>query len=570
MQLHTLIDSASDAIISVDSRHCITVFNRAAVAAFGWSEAEILGQPLSVLLPPLARPAHSGQVEVFAAEDGAWRRMAGERPRLHGLRKDGTLFPAEVTISKARVHGQWMFTAIVRDISERHAYEERLRRLSLYDPLTGLANRSLMSESLTAALKNITRPAAVALLFIDIDRFKRINDGLGHAAGDELLTLFATRLQAAVRKKDVVARFGGDEFVVLAETDPDQHSAIAIATRLLDAWSRPFAISNHATNVTASVGIGIARTPNASPEALMREADVALHRAKDRGRNRIELFDPASGGWAADRLELERDLQHAAKRGEFELHYQPLVNLTDSTITGFEALLRWRRDGRLIPPADFIPLAEETGQICQIGAWVLDRACEDAVRFRAAGGRDIDMAVNLSLRQLLAPALADDVQRVLHRTGLPAEGLTLEVTETFMVQDSDSVLAVLHEVRALGVHLALDDFGTGYSSLSHLRRIPVTTVKVDRSFMTDVTTPGSEDHTIVSSIVALGHALQLTVITEGIETRDQAEMARILGADRAQGFLYSPAVPAAKAVELLAPPLTPRAAVLRLPGARTT
>jgi diguanylate cyclase (GGDEF)-like protein/PAS domain S-box-containing protein len=566
-RLPAIIEAAPDAIIGIDGEQRIMLFNRAACEAFGWNEQEALGQPLSMLLPPADRAAHPGKVAAFAAESPEWRQMSADRPRLTGLRKDGSEFPVEVTISKVCIDGEWQFTAIVRDISERQALMEELRNLSLYDALTSLPNRLLLSESLTASLRNLHPGAAVSVLFIDVDRFKRINDALGHVAGDALLTQFAARLLANTRARDTVARFGGDEFVVLAECEPDSTAAMGIAGRLRQAWCEPFTIDGQSITVTASIGISIARSSDVSHDTLLRDADVALYRAKELGRNRIEMFDPASGGWAATRLDLERGLEDAVRRGEFEVHYQPVVTMADNTVTGFEALLRWNFAGRLVPPCEFIPVAEETGQICGIGSWVLEQACRQALRFAEEAGRDVDMAVNLSLRQVTAPGLAAEVADVLERTGLPPHCLILEITETVMLHDHETTLATLHALRALGVHLALDDFGTGYSSLSHLRQVPVTTVKIDRSFMAHVTTFGSEDHSIVSGVVALAHAMGLTVIAEGIETGAQASTVFELGADRGQGYLYARPLPPTEAMHLLTrqPARRPSAAV---PAAR--
>ena len=549
LRLH--VEAATDAIVTVDAGGRITQFNPAAAVVFGWTQDEVLGEPLSVLLPEHMRTAHAARVADFAAEDPAWRAMAHERPQLVGQRRDGSTFPAEVVISKVRVEGQWEFTAVVRDLSERRSLEEQLLRLTLFDPLTGLANRNLFEQSLAVALAEVTDEQPVAVLFIDIDRFKRINDALGHVTGDELLVEFAARLLANTRKRDIVGRFGGDEFVVAAGCAADRESALAIAARLQRAWQEPYLVDGTPITLTASVGIAIARAGGVIPDAILSEADAALHRAKDSGRDRAEIFDSSSGGWASTRLRIERGLEHAAKRGELEVYYQPIVSLGQESIVGFEALVRWRLDGRLIPPMEFIPIAEETGQITAMGAWVLEQACADAVAFRELSGRDLGMAVNLSPRQISGAALPEQVAEVLRESGLPAHRLTLEITETFMTGDGPVVLDTLSALRGLGVHLALDDFGTGYSSLSHLRQLPVSIVKIDRSFIAGAVYSGSEDHAIVSAVVAMAHALGLVVTAEGIESREQADALRAIGADQAQGYFYARPMPAAEVAGIL-------------------
>ena len=563
LRLH--IEAATDAIVTVDESGRITQFNRAATETFGWEPVDVLGQQLSVLLPEQLRAAHASRIAEFAAEDPAWRAMAHDRPQLIGQRRDGTTFPAEVVISKLRVDEQWEFTAVVRDLSERRALEDRLLRLTLFDPLTGLPNRNLFEQSLAVALGDVTDDQAAAVLFIDIDRFKRINDAFGHVAGDKLLIEFASRLLANTRRRDIVGRFGGDEFVVVAGCAADPESALMIASRLQHAWREPFLVDGTPITLSASVGIAIARSAEVAPDVVLGEADAALNRAKESGRDRVEVFASGTDGSAPNRLWIEAGLQHAAKRGELEVHYQPIVDLADESIVGFEALVRWRCDGRLIPPMEFIPVAEETGQITAIGAWVLERACADLAAFRAASGRDLGMAVNLSSRQIGGVALADQVAAVLQETGVPAHRLTFEITETFMTEDTDAVLHTLTALRRLGVQLALDDFGTGYSSLSHLRQLPVSIVKIDRSFIAGAICAGSEDHAIVTAVVAMARAMGLVVTAEGIESREQADALRAIGANQAQGYFYARPMPAAQVPAIL--PVATAPSVVRQRGA---
>jgi diguanylate cyclase (GGDEF)-like protein/PAS domain S-box-containing protein len=557
--LRSVIDAASDAIVTVDGDQVIRLFNRAAADLFGWGEAEILGRPLSVLLPPSVREGHASLVESFGDAPGVWRRMTTDRPTLSALHRDGREIPVDASISAVVVDGRRCFTAILRDVSHQRAMEATLRRLSLYDPVTELPNRALLMDRLNAAICSLGRTGDVlAVFFVDVDRFKRINDALGHQAGDALLSDFAARLRAGVRRGDMVGRFAGDEFLVIARCGTDQAEILHVADRLRSTWDAPFIVEGHVTKITASIGIGIARDAATSGQSIVENADEAMYRAKQQGRNGVELYDPARGGWAGARLDLERDLAEALARGELEVHYQPVIDLQTGAIVGTEALARWRRAGRLVPPVEFIPIAEDTGLITEIGEYVLRQACDDTRDFARIAGRDIRIAVNLSLRQVTRPGFGDTVAGALEWSGLPAEALTLEITESFLLDDPGDVLPTLNDLRRAGVRLALDDFGTGYSSLSHLRTLPVTTVKIDRSFMAGVTSPCSEDRAIVTAVLAMARALSLQCVVEGVETPQQAEALTDLGAEHVQGYLYSPPVPAAQLAAMLGDPDVPR------------
>ncbi|MGZ6976523.1 MAG: putative bifunctional diguanylate cyclase/phosphodiesterase, partial [Acidimicrobiia bacterium] len=389
------------------------------------------------------------------------------------------------------------------------------------------------------------RHSTSAVLFLDLDRFKVVNDSLGHDAGDELMTKLSTRLCAAVRPGDTVARFGGDEFTVLCDDlsiAGARHEAIDVAQRLLDVIEAPIQLNGEDQHLSASIGIAIAG-PGDSPETLLRDADAAMYRAKADGKGRWELFDEAMRSSARSRLETENALHRALERDQLRIFYQPIIELAGGTCSGAEALLRWQHPDRgLVAPDAFIDLAEETGLIVPIGMWVLEEACRQLMEWRASGqvSSTFSMAVNLSARQLAQADLVGSVAAALERTGAPPEQVCLEITESVLM--AETTIEAIDALRALGVRLSIDDFGTGYSSLGYLRRFPVDSVKVDRSFVDGLGTE-SEDSAIVAAVVGLGHALGLSVVAEGVETELQLAELGALGCDRAQGFFFSPPQP---------------------------
>ncbi|MEO7836933.1 MAG: EAL domain-containing protein [Acidimicrobiales bacterium] len=433
-----------------------------------------------------------------------------------------------------------------QDVTDQKAAEESLTRLALHDPLTDLANRALFIDRLDNALVRLTREdTTIAVLFIDLDRFKAINDSLGHGAGDEVLVSVATRLRATVRPSDTVARFGGDEFAVLCDGMEDGAEAAVVAHRVLAALAEPIMVGGDRMAATgASIGMALASNADANAEALLRDADAAMYEAKEAGRNRLMIFDNESRRKSTARLQKAEELRQGLDRNEFRVFYQPLIDLHDEEWVGLEALVRWDHPQRgLVAPGDFIGVAEQTGTVVELGEWVLTEACREIAGLPPRpGAAPLALAVNLSARQLSEPSLIDALWRSLGETGLEPARLCLEITESVLMEDLEVSVEALLGLKALGVRIAIDDFGTGYSSLSYLRRLPVDFVKIDRSFVAGVGLNPADD-AIVASVVNLSHALGLRVVAEGVETRAQLIAVRALGCDQAQGFYWSRPVP---------------------------
>ena len=435
---------------------------------------------------------------------------------------------------------------VLADAIERQAIEDAIRERAVHDPLTGLPNRVLFVDRLEHALSRLGRQGSLcAILFLDLDHFKLVNDSLGHHVGDELLAAAAPRLKQALRASDTVARFGGDEFGILLEDIVSERDAIESAERIAAIFARPFVLSGSEHFVTTSIGIALARGGELADE-LIRDADAAMYRAKDRGRARYEVFDEAMRGRAIARLRVENDLRRALERDELRLEYQPVVSLRNFSIVGVEALLRWRHPERgEVPPSEFIPVAEENGLIEPIGRWVLEQACRQGAEWYRSrpDAAPINISVNLSAVQVTRRSLPEVVSSILRSTGLDPACLSLEITETVMVRDAEGLGEILGALKSLGVRLVLDDFGTGYSSLSYLTRLPLDVLKVDRSFVDGL---GSEprDTAITETIIAMSRALSLDVVAEGVETHEHVRELSRLGCGLAQGFHFSRAVPA--------------------------
>lgn len=439
------------------------------------------------------------------------------------------------------------------DIGRHKLAEKELLHDVFHDELTGLPNRALFIDRLGFAIGRTKQPGnySFALLFLDVDRFKIVNDSLGHKTGDKLLIAIARRLKACLRSGATVARFGGDEFAILLDDVQNVSDATRVADRIQKKLAAPFNLSGQEVFVTASIGIAPSAAECERPEDLLHNADMAMYRAKARGKACYERFDVDMRASAVARLQLEANLRQAAQRREFRLYFQPIVSLEGGAVTGAEALLRWQHPQRgLISPAEFIPLAEETGLIVPIGEWVLRTACAQAQVWHAAGHSDLRVTVNFSARQFEHPNLAALIRTVLKETGLAASALELEITESIAMKDIGFSGAILTELSAHGVHISIDDFGTGSSSLRYLKRFPIDTLKIDQTFVRDLASDVS-DAAITAAMIAMAHSLELKVIAEGVETEQQLAFLRSRQCDEMQGYLFSPPVPAEAFMKLL-------------------
>ncbi|MBV8636427.1 MAG: EAL domain-containing protein, partial [Burkholderiaceae bacterium] len=461
------------------------------------------------------------------------------------------------------LHAEWLYrqgvqvedgvVAIMRDISERKRLETKVRYQATHDALTGLSNRTLLHDRLNQAIAQATREdREIWVIFADLDRFKMVNDSLGHKAGDAFLLAVAERLQAIVREADTVARLGGDEFVLILPETSDSRMSVGTVQRIMQTISQSITVEGKEFSLNCSIGVSVFPNDGESAELLIERADMAMYRAKETGRNNFQFFTAEMNERLIERMRIEEALRDAVERGEFELFYQPQLDLSSGRVIGVEALIRWRHpEMGLVSPARFIPLAEETGLIVPIGHWVLESACTQAMAWERAGLGGLRIAVNLSTRQFAQPDLVQSIAAALRDSGLAPGRLEIELTEGLVMSDVENAIETLHELKRLGVQLAIDDFGTGYSSLSYLRRFPIDVLKIDQSFVRDITASSGEA-TIVHTIIAMAHNLNLRVIAEGVETREQLAYLRKHECDEMQGYYFSRPLPAAEVEHLLA------------------
>lgn len=444
------------------------------------------------------------------------------------------------------------FVAAQYDITDMKRYEAELEIRANQDTVTGLANRNLLRDRLSQALAFAARYMhPVWVVHLDLDRFKFINDTLGLSAGDELLKQVARRLEACVRETDTVARLAADEFILVLPERSNESTAIHTMQRIMDAVAKPYIIEGHEFFMTGSAGMAVYPSDGEDAETLMKHADVAMYRAKETGRNNYQFYTPAMNERALERLRLEGDLRLALEHQQFELHYQPQVNLHTGRINGMEALVRWQHPTfGMVAPGRFIGLAEETGLIVPLGAWVMRTACRQAKAWLDAGLGELRVAVNLSARQFGQKDLVKSIANILQECGLPPHCLEIELTESMIMTDVEHAIGVLRDLAKLGVQISVDDFGTGYSSLSYLKRLPIDVLKIDQSFVRDISVD-PDDAAIVATIISLAHSLRLQVIAEGVETAEQLEFLRRHGCDAMQGYYFSRPVPAGQFEEML-------------------
>ena len=554
-RFRAMVNNASDIFTLVDADGRISHQSPAVERSLGHDADALVG---TEFLDLVALADRDRAVQAISA--GLHTGVRTSFVELSLVSTNGQTSPFEVAVSRAPdIDDGTSLVLNYRDISERKHYEEELTRQAFEDPLTGLANRALFTNRLAHALTQ-RDSGNVALLFLDLDRFKIVNDSLGHDAGDELLRQVAARLTGCVRQGDTVARvgssvqsvddtlarLGGDEFTILLCNIDGPDAAVKTATRIIAALEQPFSVGERQVFISSSIGIALGASGGSTPSELMRDADTAMYHAKWNGKARYEMFDPKMHQRAVEQLRLETDLREAEERQEMALVYQPIVTLDTQEVVGVEALLRWHHPQRgLIPPSDFIPLAEETGLIVPLGRWVLTEACRQLVRWRLEPGlRSLGMNVNVSVRQLDEPTFVAFVAAVLSDTGLEPASLCLEVTESLLMQNIDRTRVVLAEIKALGVRIAIDDFGTGSSSLGHLKDLPVDVIKIDRSFVAQL---GADprDTAILRAVITLADTLEMTVTAEGVETADQLDDLIAMGCNEGQGYYFArPAAPA--------------------------
>ena len=536
-----VIENANEAIVITDRDGNITEVNDAYVKITGYAREDVLGKN-----PGLLQSGHHDRdfyknMWDTLVRQGKWKGEIWDR------RKNGEIFPQYLSINAViNEDGEITnYVGIFSDITEQKRTEEQLENLAYFDSLTGLPNRALFLERLQQYVIQAEREVSkVGLLFIDLDRFKYVNDSCGHAGGDKLLKIISQRLVDQVRKVDTVARLGGDEFTVVLSMIDSANDVINVSQKIIDVLYQPVCLNGQEFRVGGSIGISIYPDDGFDRESLVKHADMAMYQAKESGRNNFQFFRPEMNVHLAGRLEIEQQLHRALKNGEFSLNYQPKIRLDDGDrVYGMEALLRWYQPQKgQIPPEKFIPVAEETGLIVPIGEWVIEEACRQAAEWGQVSGEPFNVAVNLSARQFQQKNLVDVVRRIIDRSGISADCLELEITESMMMEGVTESIYVMEQLRDLGVSLAIDDFGTGYSSLSYLKRFPISTLKIDRSFVRDIAVD-KDDAAIVRSIIMLGHSLDLDVVAEGVETQLQLDFLRQHGCHSAQGFLISEPLP---------------------------
>ncbi len=542
----SMLDLIPTGIVITDDEHKIILFNQAAEKLFAYTSEEVIGQPLSQLIPSYYQSQHSIDIQNFRHSSVESIPAMNREPILVENKKNEEFY-IEASFSKVTLAKETLMMAAITDVTLRKEQEEKIWNQAHFDALTGLPNRFLSLDRLSLLLNEARRNKDfVAVLFLDLDDFKKVNDTLGHETGDKLLIESAIRLSNIVRSKDTVGRLGGDEFIILLEGLSLVTDAQPVAENLLERFRNPFIIDGRKLVLTASVGIAVFPQDGASPSELLRNADAAMYHSKELGRNTYCYFTDSMNREVSRRLTIEEQINGALKRGEFEVHYQTQVNISDRKVIGAEALLRWYNPtlGH-VSPVEFIPIAEQTGLIVALGQYVLIEALTVAKKLQQTMGAEFTMAVNLSPRQFRDPELVNFIQKAIEQSGLTSKYLELEITEGVLMSGHSYINDALNQLSEMGVSLAMDDFGTGYSSLSYLRNYPFDVLKIDRSFINDII-EDADDRELIHAVVAMAHGLKLKVVAEGIETEEQLAYLKKLGCDYGQGYLFSKPVSADK------------------------
>lgn len=540
--LDSIVNTAADGIAVVSMGGIIEFANPALCRLIGCERTDLEGTPIESLLLDDASTSEFWE-SLFCTPEN--EPAAPATLQAQARSRSGVVIPVEIRAGRMRLNEARRATVVIRDVTERATNRERMWRLAHFDELSGLPNRLLFRQLLEQALRDASRDKKpLAVMFIDLDRFKLINDTLGHDIGDEVLRQVTARLRKCLRESDIISRFGGDEFAAMMRDIEDADAAHTAAKRVLSAIDHPFSLDGEEYHISASIGISMFPGDSADATALLRNAELAMYRAKDQGKNNFQFHSSQMNARSFEYVVLERFLRRAIEQDEFLIHFQPQIEVATGRLVGAEALLRWNHPGMgMMQPARFIPLAEETGLIIPIGRIVLMRACIAAKRWQEAGASGFRIAVNLSPRQFAQNGLATDVINILDDAGLAPDCLELEITESMVMDNPERSAAILQELRDAGIKLAIDDFGTGYSSLGYLKRFPVDTLKIDRSFIKDV--PADQDDVAIThAVIAMGRSLRLTVVAEGVETTEQADFLKTHNCDLMQGYLISRPLPA--------------------------
>ena len=547
------LNSIGDAVVSTDIAGNITFLNLVAEIITGWSTKEAIGRPMNEVVRIVDATSRNEIMDPMEQAIGQDRTVHLPSNCLL-FRRDGFETPIDDSVSPIHDHDGHATGAVIvfRDVSAARVMALEMTHSAQHDFLTGLPNRMLLNDRISQAITMAPRHLKqVAVLFLDLDGFKHINDSLGHPVGDKLLQSVARRLVACVRESDTVSRQGGDEFVVLLSEAEQWEDAATVATRMLEAVAEAHTIDQHDLHVTTSIGVSVYPDDGRDAETLIKNADTAMYQAKENGRQGYQFFMPAMNVRAVERQSIEESLRRALDRQEFVLHYQPKISLRTGAITGAEALIRWTHPTRgMIPPAQFIPIAEDSGLILPIGNWVLRGACEQARAWADAGLPVATMAVNVSAMELRHEKFLDGLFRILGDTGLDPRALELELTESVLMKHAESAASILQTVREQGVQVAVDDFGTGYSSLSYLRKFPIDALKIDQSFVSQIASPG-DDTSIVTAVISMARSLRLRVVAEGVETLEQLAFLQAHECDEAQGYYFGRPVSAQQFAQAL-------------------